>query len=172
MKNLLAIVLFIVGTGMSFGQSKVGHVNSQKLLEGMESRKQALTKIKEFEDKGYDELYAMQTDFEKAFTDFSEKSPDLSPILKKIEEEKLMKKQQAVEERQQSLQKEMQAYAQELNAPILEMLKGAIKTVAETKKFNYIIDASQVMYSNGEDITDAVKAELDKLDKEYLANQK
>lgn len=172
MKNLLAIVLLILGTGMSFGQSKLAHVNSQELLESMESRKQAITKMQEFEKAGYEELQAMQADLEKAYNDFEQKRPTLSPILIKIEEEKLMKKQQALQERQQSLQVEMQAYSEELNAPILQMLQDAVKTVSVAKKLDYVIDETQVLYFNGENITEAVKVELKKLDDQYVGTEK
>lgn len=168
MKNLLAIVLLILGTGMSFGQSKIGHVDSQKLLESMESRKIAVTKMQEFEKAGYEELQAMQADLEQAYIDFEKRRPELSPILIKIEEEKLMKKQQALQERQQSLQVEMQAYSEELNAPILQMMRDAVKTVADTKKIEYVIEVSQTLYANGEDLTDAVQVELKKLDTQYV----
>lgn len=169
MKNLFAVVLFVLGAGMSFGQSKIGHVNSQQLLEGMESRKAAIVKMQEFEKNGYEELQTMQTDLETSYAEFEKKAGDLSPILKKIEEEKLMKKQQALQERQQSLQTEMQAYSEELNAPILQMLQDAVKRVAKAKKLNYVIDVTQALFANGEDITEAVKVELKKLDDEYLA---
>ena len=60
MKKLLLalVVMFSVGTVMA--QSKVAHVNSQKLLDTLPSRKIAMTKLQEFEANGVKELQEME----------------------------------------------------------------------------------------------------------------
>ena len=87
-------------------------------------------------------------------------------IERKREEEKLMKKQQALQDRETSLNNEMQAYSQELNAPILSRVQKAVSIVAERLKLNYVIDESVTLYySGGTDITSDVVKELLILDK-------
>lgn len=161
--GLIAFVLFFAGN--LFAQVKVGHVNSQALLDSLPSRKVAMVKLKEFENAGMKELQEMEADLNKSVSIYQAKMKDLSPVMQQIEEEKLMKKQQAFEERQQSLQYEMQAYSQELNGPILKMVQDAVKLVAERKKLNYVIDETITLYfDKALDITLEVAAELKKLD--------
>jgi Skp family chaperone for outer membrane proteins len=66
MKKLLLalVVMFSVGTVMA--QSKVAHVNSQKLLDTLPSRKVAITKLQDFEASGVKELQEMEADFNAA----------------------------------------------------------------------------------------------------------
>lgn len=146
-------------------QSKIAHVNSQVLLDTMPSRKLAMEKLQKFEADGIQELKEMEADLNAAFAKYEQDRPNMSPVIIKIEEEKLMKKQQALQEREQSLNIEMQAYSQELNGPILQMVQDAVKIVSERRKLNYVIDESITLYfAGGLDITDEVAAELLKLD--------
>lgn len=91
----------------------------------------------------------------------------MSPMLIKIEEEKLMKKQQNIQDREQALNQEMQIYSQELNKPILERVQKAVEIVSERRKLNYVIDESVTLYfKGGTDITSEVIVELLRLDAE------
>ena len=165
MKNLLLALAIFAGTGSLMAQTKIAHVNSQVLLDTMPSRAEAMRKLKEFEAAGYKELQEMEADLNNAIAVYEKNRPSMSPVIIKIEEEKLMKKQQALQEREQSLGAEMQAYSQELNGPILEKVQKAVKIVADAKKINYVIDESITLYFDaGLDITQEVAAELLKLD--------
>ena len=166
MKNLLLAILVVLSAGATMAQSKIGHVNSQLLLDTLPSRKVAITKLQEFEKNGVNELKEMEADFNAAVAKYERERPNMSPVIIKIEEEKLMKKQQALQQREQSLNGEMQAYSQELNQPILEMVQKAVELVSERMKLNYVIDESVTLYfKGGTDITDAVITELLKMDK-------
>lgn len=165
MKKLLLALVMVVGTGSLMAQTKIAHVNSQVLLDTMPSRAIALQKLKEFEEAGYKELQEMEQDLNTSVAIYEKNRPTMSPVIIKIEEEKLMKKQQALQEREQALGAEMQAYSQELNGPILKKVQDAVKKVADLKKINYVIDESITLYFDaGLDITNEVAAELLKLD--------
>jgi outer membrane protein len=166
MKKLLFVLVLVFGAGASMAQSKVAHVNSQVILDTLPSRKVAITKLQEFEKNGIAELQEMEEDFNLAVAKYQKEQPNMTPILIKIEEEKLMKKQQALQERENALNTEMQAYSQELNAPILAKVQKAVEIVSERLKLNYVIDESVTLYfKGGMDITDQVIKELLVLDK-------
>ena len=167
MKNFLLAIALVLGAGSLMAQSKVAHVNSQTLLDTLPSRKVAIVKLQEFETNGVKELQEMEADFNAAVAKYQAGAADMSPVIVKIEEEKLMKKQQALQEREQSLNAEMQAYSEELNTPILGMVQKAVKVVSERMKINYVIDESVTLYfAGGLDITDEVIVELLKMDKQ------
>ncbi len=160
MKKLLVALMVILSTG-AMAQQKIGHVNSQKLLDTLPSRKVAMKTLKEFEESGTKELMEMEDDLNKSYSIYMEKEKSLAPIMQKIEQEKLQKKQQNIAEREQSLNREMQAISQSLNEPILDRIKRAVKIVAERKKLNYVIDETNTLYFDaGTDITDEVIKEL------------
>lgn len=169
MKKFLVAFAVMFSMGAVMAQSKVAHVNSQKLLDTLPSRKVAMTKLQEFEANGIKELEEMYKDYQTAEATFLKDKPNKTPMLIKIEEEKLMIKQQNIQNREQALNQEMQIYSQELNKPILERVQEAVAIVSERKKLNYVIDESVTLYfKGGMDITNEVVIELLRLDAEAL----
>jgi outer membrane protein len=166
MKNLLLLVTVFVSLSV-FGQSKIGHVNSQKLLDTMQSRRMAMKKLDDFRAEGIKELQEMQKAFETAYVKFEQTSKDMSPVLLKMEQDKLMKKQQDIEARQGELEQGLQVYNEELNKPILDRIQKAIEIVADRKKLSYVIDESAALYfKGGIDCTAEAVIEVLKLDAE------
>jgi outer membrane protein len=167
-KTILSIALMFTALSAS-AQMKLAHVNSQQLLDTMPSRLDALEKLKKFEQDGYQELGEIQKDLEVAYKKYEQNKSTWSPVILKIEEEKIMKKQQGLEDRQTALQQEMQIYTQELNKPILERVQKAVEIVSDRKKINYVLDESTTLYfKGGMDITDEVLIELLRLDAEAM----
>ena len=169
MRRLILALLVVLSAGALNAQSKIGHVNSQKLLDTLPSRKEAINKLREFEAAGIKELQEMEADLNAAVAKYQQNAPNMSPVIQKIEEEKLMKKNQALQEREQSLNQEMQIYSQELNKPILERVQKAVEIVSERRKLNYVIDETVTLYfKGGTDITAEVLTELLRLDAEAM----
>lgn len=169
MKKCLLTLVVILSVGAVQAQSKVAHVNSQKLLDTLSSRKAALNKLKDFEANGLKELKEMEADLNSSYAKYEKDRPNMIQAQIKIEEDKLMKKQQNIQEREQSLNQEMQILSQELNKPILERVQKAVEIVSERKKLNYVIDESTALYSKGGmDITPEVLTELLRLDAESM----
>lgn len=169
MKRALLILVLIMGGVSVNAQTKVAHINSQKLLDTLQSRKDAMAKLKQFEEEGVVELQEMNKSFEAAYIRYQQNEKDWSPVIQKMEQEKLMKKQQALETRQQELEQQMQIYGQELNKPILELVQSAVNNVAESKKISYVLDETVTLYfQGGIDITNEVMSELLKLEAEMM----
>ncbi len=169
MRRLILALLVVLSAGALNAQSKIGHVNSQKLLDTLPSRKEAINKLREFEAAGIKELQEMEADLNAAVAKYQQNAPNMSPVIQKIEEEKLMKKNQALQEREQSLNQEMQIYSQELNKPILDRVQKAVELIAERKKLNYVLDETVTLYfKGGTDITQEVLVELLRMDAEAM----
>ena len=107
----------------------------------------------------------MYEEYEKTRTKLETERATLSPTIIKSREANLMNLGQRIQEREQTIQNELQVRAQELNQPIFDRVKQAVDIVADRKKLNYVIDASNMLYSKGGmDITGEVVVELLKLD--------
>ncbi len=167
-KGLLLLVLVFGGINMN-AQTKIAHINSQQLLDTLQSRKDAMAKLQKFEEEGVLELQEMNKSFEAAYIRYQQNEKDMTPVIQQMEQEKLQKKQQALQTRQQELEQQMQIYGQELNKPILDLVQTAVNNVAESKKFSYVLDETVTLYfKGGVDITKEVMTELLKLEKELM----
>lgn len=164
MKNVILGLFVIIGFS-TFAQTKIGHVDSQKLLDTLPSRVEAIKKLDSMKTAGMQELQLMDADFQKAYQDYMTNQASKSPAERQIIEGRLMQKQQMLEATQASLEEGLQIMSEELNKPILERVQKSIDIVAERKKLNYVLDVSATMYSKGGiDITSEVIVELLLLD--------
>ncbi|MFM6965569.1 MAG: OmpH family outer membrane protein [Sphingomonadales bacterium] len=164
MKNVL-LGLFVAIGFSTFAQTKIGHVDSQKLLDTLPSRDIAIKKLDSMKTAGMQELQLMDSDFQKAYQDYINNQASKSPAERQIIEGRLMQKQQMLEATQASLEEGLAIMSEELNKPILDRVEKAIEIVAERKKLNYVIDVSATLYSKGGiDITNEVIVELLLLD--------
>ena len=171
MKKIFIILNLFVSTSL-FSQSKIGHVNSQALLDTLNSRKEVIKQVREFEANGMAELQEMNKAFEAAYVIFQQKEKDYSPVILKMEQDKLGRKQQELGARQQELEKELQIIIDELNKPIFDRIKKATEIIADRKKLNYIIEESSALYfKGGIDCTAEVMVELLRLDAEAVKNK-
>jgi outer membrane protein len=165
MKKTLSIVALLFVTNLAISQSKVAHVNFQKLLDTMPSRDLALKEIKDIEEEFKAELQSMYEEYQKLQAKLETERSSLSPTIIKSRETNLMGLGQRIQEREQTIQNELQIRVQELNQPILERVKQAVEIVADRKKLNYVIDGSNMLYTKGGmDISSEVVVELLKLD--------
>ena len=113
------------------------------------------------------ELKEMEDDLQKAYTKYVAEKDKLSPVMQQYEEERLQKKQYAMQQREQELQQQISNLGNDLNAPILKRVQKAVDIVSERKKLNYVIDETVTLYfKGGTDITAEVLTELLKLDAE------
>lgn len=161
MKNLLVGLVLFIGFGAA-AQSKVAHVNSQKLLDTLPSRKAAISQLDQIQKSGVSELEEMQKAFESAYKIWIDGQASMPPMIKENEQNKLMRMQQNLETRQAELEQELKVYSEQLNQPILDRVQKAIEIVAERKKLNYVLDQSSMTmyYKGGMDITGEVITEL------------
>ena len=165
MKNVIFLSVMLLMGFQAEAQTKIGHINSQVLLDTLQSRKDAMAALKQFESEGVQELQEMNKAFETAYLRYQQNEKDWSPVIQKMEQEKLMKKQQALENRQVELEQQMQIYGQELNKPILDLVQTAVNNIAESKKLSYVLDDTVTLYfKGGIDLTQEVMSELLKLE--------
>lgn len=167
MRKLIIALIVMMSVGTLSAQSKIGHINSNKLLDTLPSRKVAIQTLEDFGAAGEKELTEMENELQKIYQDYQAKGKTLSEVMRQYEEERIQKKQQALQVREQELQQQMSGLSSELNAPILKRLQKAVDIVAERKKLNYIFDESQAIYSKGgTDLTNEVMVELLRIDAE------
>ncbi len=167
MKKLILALVMVISAGAAVAQTKIGHVNSQKILDTMPSRKAALKEMEAISKSAEAELLEMDSVLEARYKKFLADQPNMPPMQIQFEQEKLQRKQMEIQQREQELQQQMQAMGNRLNKPVLERLQKAVDIVAERKKINYVIDETATLYfKGGTDLTPEVITEVLRLDAE------
>lgn len=163
-KLFFALALAIVSITSAVAQTKMGHVDSQKVLDTIPSRRAAIAEIGIIEQNGVKELTGMDSTL-NSMVEYYQKHPEWSQLVKQSYENQMRELQARISAREQNIDRELQMLSAEVNKKSLETVKTAVSNVSKVRKLTYVIDKSVLLYyDGGEDITADVLKEVLKLD--------
>jgi len=167
-KTVLAIIAAVFAfVGTTTAQQKLGHINSIDVLQAMPEFKQMTTdlqKQKESYSKALENMYGDYDKKQKDLQDLSrpeQKTPD-AILESKIQE--LQDLQKRIQDFEGKVNEDLQKMQQEKLKPINDKYLKAVKDVAVTNGYTYILDIVQgsvAYYPEGQnDVTDLVMKKL------------
>jgi|SRR5690554_1690127 len=168
-KAMLTLFIAVLTFGAAYSQTSLAHVNTQRVLDTMPSRKHAMQELDKFEERAIQELQETQRKLQEDYGKLQQEQSTMSPTAYKFEEDRLMRKSQEFQQRQQELDQQIRILGDELNKPILDRVQKSVEKVCKLEKIDYVLDESTLLYSKGRDITDKVIVEVLKLEAEATA---
>lgn len=166
---LLVITILTFGAFSSSAQTaKIAHVKSTAVLDSIQSYKNIVKEEEKIYKDGQDQSQAIQKQIMKMQQDAQAALDTLTEFEIYMIQGDIEKKQQDLYTLEQLMQNQLQILQQRL-VQLMEMYREAVGVVAKKYGFTYVLDAdSQVLYASpeGKDITDEVRVELTRMDKE------
>ena len=160
---VLVALLAFGGSAMAQKNVKLGHINSNDLMQIMPGRDTAMALLqKEVEDLQA-EMEAMKKEYETRVNDYLAKKDQLSELIRKTKESDIQAMGARIEEFQANAQKLLEERQEALLKPIVDRAKAAIEEVGKEHGYTYIFDAGvgAVLYSqDSDDIMPLVKKKL------------
>ena len=160
---VLVALLAFGGSAMAQKNIKLGHINSNDLMQIMPGRDTAMALLqKEVEDL-QGEMEAMKKEYETQVNNYLAKKDQLSELIRKSKESDIQKMGERIETFQANAQKLLEERQEELLKPIVDRAKAAIEEVGKENGYTYIFDAGvgTVLYSqDSDDIMPLVKKKL------------
>lgn len=163
-KTLILIVacLFAFG-GNAVAQKnlKLGHINSQELLQIMPGRDTAQTILQKEAAEIESTLKTMQGELEKISNEYMQKQAEWTELIRNTKRSEIQDMQNRIQGFYENAQKQLQERETELTKPIVDRAKKAIEDVAREGGYTYIFDGASLLYSqDSEDIMPQVKKKL------------
>ena len=146
---VLVALLAFGGSAMAQKNVKLGHINSNDLMQIMPGRDTAMALLqKEVEDLQA-EMEAMKKEYETRVNDYLAKKDQLSELIRKTKESDIQAMGARIEEFQANAQKLLEERQEALLKPIVDRAKAAIEEVGKENGYTYIFDAGvgAVLYS-------------------------
>ncbi len=167
MKNLLKSALIAVGVLMmgSFAkaQSKVGHIDFQKLVTTDPAFAGLQKQINDYQNTFIESLKSMQTEFQTKANDYEAKRATMNDALRTKTEGELQDLQKRIQDQNTTAQNAVNQKQEEMMKPLIDKYKAAISQVAKEKGYNYVLDSSQtslLVAPDADDLMAAVKAKV------------
>jgi len=163
-KTFIFIITVALSTSLFSQTLKIGHINSQDLLQAMPENDSAQAKLEKAVKELQSQLEAMQAELNNKYQDYISKKDTYSDLIKQTKEADLQQMNQRIQQFQQSAEQEVQKQRTEIFKPVLDKANKAIAEIAKANGFTYILDlsAGTVIYhsDNSIDILPLVKQKL------------
>ena len=160
---VLVALLAFGGSAMAQRNIKLGHINSNDLMQIMPGRDTAMNLLqKEVEDLQA-EMEEMKKEYETQVNNYLAKKDQLSELIRKSKESDIQKMAERIETFQSNAQKLLEERQEALLKPIVDRAKAAIEEVGKENGYTYIFDAGvgTLLYSqDSDDIMPLVKKKL------------
>jgi outer membrane protein len=149
-------VLLAAGTANAWAQdSKIGFIDTQRITSESAPAKVAQTKLEQEFSKRQKDLSDLQVSMKTMNDKYVRDEPTLSETQRGNRQREFAELRRDFERKQREFQEDLNSRRNEELQQVLERTKKAVKQVAESEKYDFIIE--QVVYNNGKhDITDKV----------------
>ena len=163
-KTLIAIAICLLafgGNAMAQKNLKLGHINSQELMQIMPGRDSVQNVLQNEVTELENTLKQMQAEAEKRYNDYVANQAGWTELIRQTKQREIQDMSARIQEFQENAQKQLQDREAELTKPIIDRAKKAIEDVAREGGYTYIFDGAGLLYSNdSEDIMPQVKKKL------------
>lgn len=160
---ILSAILMIGVLSVTAQSSKVGHVNSNDLLELMPEREQAAKDVQAFAQQLEGQLRTMSAEYETKLKEYQSQQALMTDPVRQLKIQEITDLENRIQQFQQTAQESLAKKENEILKPIIDKAKKAINDVAKDKGYDYILDTGlgMVLYaSDSEDILPLVKKKL------------
>ena len=154
------VVACIMIAGMGLRAQKLGHVNSQVIMQELPDYESARKDLESFNSDLTKELEMYQKLIVEFAQDYEQNKNGMSEDTRKRKETDLMERQQNYEKKAYEAQTSLQQKEQELLQQIMIKVNTAVKEVAEKEGYDYVYEVTTLLYAGGEDISDKVRKKL------------
>lgn len=165
--SLLLVALVSAGSTLNAqNKLKIGHIDSQALLEAMPESDSAQARLEKLAQDHEDVLDEMTVEFNKKFEAYrvAMENGTLSDLARTAKEAELEDMQKRIQTFEQTATRDLQQKRMEIFTPIQEKAINAVNEVAEENGFTYIFDSAvgAIVYTSpdSQDILPLVKAKL------------
>ncbi len=141
----LSVTVFLIAAASVQAQSKIGYVDSQKILGSLKETQTVQTKLQEEQEKMGKHLQYMQDSLENAQDDYIKNYKDNALIkegTKKAIEKGIQELAYQIQISQQKYQEELQKKYQELMQPIFDKVKKAVDNIRKAEGMDFVFDGS------------------------------
>lgn len=160
---MVACLFAFSGSALAQKTVKLGHINSNDLMQIMPGRDSAQTVLQNEVAELETTLKSMQSEMEKRYNDYMEQQAGWTELIRNTKQREIQDMGARIQEFQENAQKQLQEREAELLKPIIDRAKKAIEDVAKEGGYTYILDAgtAAVLYSqDSDDIMPQVKRKL------------
>jgi len=167
MKNLKSLLLTTLMIALpmtvTFAQSKIAHIDTQKLISEMPEVIAAQKQIQALEKTYTNDIENSIKEYTAKAQAYEAEARNQTDIVNQARQNEMQSMQQNIQTYRETATQDLQKKQAEMMRPLYDTAIAAIEKVAAAQGFEYVLDASAgggVLVSKGKDLEAEVKVEL------------
>ena len=163
LKSLFVALLMALPMTLTYAQSKVAHIDTQKLIGEMPEVIAAQKQLEQLEKTYTSEIENTYKEFQTKAQSYSADAANQTDVTNQARQKELETMQQNINQYRETAAQDLQKKQVEMMRPLYDKARAAIEKVAAAQGFDYVLDASaggSVIMAKGKDLMADVKAEL------------
>ncbi|UUZ63872.1 OmpH family outer membrane protein [Polaromonas sp. P1(28)-13] len=154
-KTFLGFIIAVAGLSVSAQEFRVGIVNLDRIFREANSAKAAQTKLEQEFSKREKEINDLGTQLKTLSDKFEREAPTLAESQRNTRQKQLMDQDRELQRKRREFQEDLNTRKNEELQQVIERANKVVKTLAETEKYDLILQDS-VYVNPKHDITDKV----------------
>ena len=162
-KYFISIIFFVVSQMSIYAQSKVAHIDTQKLISEMPEVIAAQKQLEQLEKTYSTEIENTYKEFQTKAQTYSADAANQTDVTNQARQKELETMQQNINQYRETAAQDLQKKQMEMMKPLYDKAREAIEKVAAGQGFDYVLDSStggSVIMAKGKDLMVDVKSEL------------
>ena len=163
LKSLFVALMMALPMTFTYAQSKVAHIDTQKLIGEMPEVIAAQKQLEQLEKTYTSEIENTYKEFQTKAQSYSADAANQTDVTNQARQKELETMQQNINQYRETAAQDLQKKQVEMMRPLYDKARAAIEKVAAAQGFDYVLDSTaggSVIMAKGKDLMADVKAEL------------
>ena len=162
LKSLFVALMMALPMTFAYAQSKVAHIDTQKLIGEMPEVIAAQKQLEQLEKTYTSEIENTYKEFQTKAQSYSADAANQTDVTNQARQKELETMQQNINQYRETAAQDLQKKQVEMMRPLYDKARAAIEKVAAAQGFDYVLDSTaggSVIMAKGKDLMADVKAE-------------
>jgi outer membrane protein len=161
LKSLLIATVLFLGTIQTINaQAKTAHVDVNELISKMPAMLDAQKQLEKL-SATYDADYkTMAEEYQNKIKKYDQEASTVTDVVNQTRQTEVQDLVKRITDYRENAQKELQKKESEMVKPLMDKVKAAIQKVGKAKGYQYVLNAADLLLTDGPDLTADIKKEL------------
>ncbi len=160
LRNLLIATVALLGYQTINAQAKIAHVDVNELTAKMPAVLDAQTQLKKLSETYSAEYKTMVDEYQTKIKKYDTEAATTTDAVNQSRQVEVQDMGKRIGEYQDTAQKDLQKKESDLMKPLMDKIRVSISKVGKAKGYQYVLNASDLLLSDGPDLTADVKKDL------------
>ena len=160
LKTLLIATTLFFGAQSSFAQAKIAHVDVNEIMTKMPAILDAQKQLQKLGETYSAEYNTMVQEYQGKIKKYDAEAAGQTDAINQARQTEVQDMAKRIGEYQENAQKELQKKEGDLMKPILDKVKESISKVGKAKGYQYVLNSTDLLLTDGPYLTADVKKDL------------